>query len=151
MSRPLALPLLAAALALAGCRGEGERAPAPPADSTLAGRLAAPAGAGSVRLVRVLSPPGPHAFAPAEVRLRPGDVLRFVHTGHLAESIAFDDSVASPAGSAWLRARRLTDATLLTHPGQILDVSFAGAPPGRYPFRSLAHAAPGTHGVAVVE
>jgi len=126
------------ALLLAAC-GKGGDAPA------------AEGGAGEVHLVRMVAQGDRYAFDPAEVRVRPGDRVRFVLVGNQPESIVFD-TAGTPAGvAAFLRERDLLRGVLLTRPGQEYEASFGDAPPGRYPFFSIPHAPHGMRGAVVVE
>lgn len=145
--------LLIGLLCLAPLLGCGEPEPAPPAapaDSLLS-RIARPVEDGRAVLVRMTAEGDRYAFVPAEVTVRPGDVVRFVLTGPQPESVAFDSAGASPEAAAWVRERGLARGPLLTRPGQVYEASFRDAPPGRYTFFSVPHASFGMRGAVVVE
>ena len=151
MRRPSALALAALALLLAAACAEPEEAPPATPTDTLLSRIAAPVEEGRAVLVRMIAEGDRYAFDPAEVTVRPGDVVRFVLTGSQPESVAFDTTGLSPAGVEFLRGRGLLRGTLLTRPGQVYEASFRDAPPGRYLFFSVPHAASGMRGAVVVE
>lgn len=148
MSRVVCWALL---FVLAGC-GRGD----PPADADRqtpgAGALSAPApGDGAVHIVRLVARGDQYGFEPEEVRIREGEVVRFVQTGYQAESVAFDLE-AAPAGSMEVLAGHdVLHGPLLTEPGVFFDVVFDGAPPGTYPFFSVANRDRGMQGRVVVE
>lgn len=127
-----------------------ETAAGAPADTGVLARLRRPVPGGAVHLVRIAAAGDRLAFEPAQLRIRPADVVRFVLAAPGPESIAFDTAGAPPAVRAYLDARQLGRGPLLIQPGQVYDVSFAEAPAGRYPFRSVAHAEQGMRGVVVV-
>lgn len=138
-----------ALLLLAAC-AEPEEAPPAAATDTLLSRIAAPVEAGRAVLVRMTAEGDRYAFEPAEVRVSPGDVVRFVLAGSQPESVAFDTAGLPPEGVAFLRDRALLRGPLLTRAGQVHDASFRDAPPGRYPFFSVPHGSSGMRGAVVV-
>lgn len=146
-----ALRAAAALLALGACGEAGETPPAAAPGDTLLSRIAAPVEAGRAALVRMTAEGGGYAFEPAEVRVRPGDVVRFVLAGTQPESVAFDTAGLPPPAAEFLRAHGLLRGPLLTRAGQVYDASFRDAPPGRYLFFSVPHAAFGMRGAVVVE
>jgi plastocyanin len=152
--RPWLLPLLLATALGQGCRDAppaAEPAAGAPADTGILARLRRPAPDGAVHLVRVTAGRDRFAFEPDQLRVRPGDVVRFVLTAPGPESIAFDTAGVPPAARAYLDARGLERGPLLIHPGQVYDVPFTDAPAGRYPFRSVPHAEQGMRGVVIVQ
>lgn len=148
-----AAALLAGLLSLAPLPGCNDPEPSPPAEpsDTLLARIARPVEEGRAVLVRMTAEGDRYAFSPAEVTVRPGDVVRFVLTGPQPESVAFDTANSSPEAAAWLRSRGLVRGPLLTRPGQVYEASFRDAPPGRYTFFSVPHASFGMRGAVVVE
>jgi plastocyanin len=148
--RWLALWLL---LGLVGCgredaAREGNREPA--GAGTVA--LTAPApDRGAVHIVRLVARGDHFAFEPAEVTVRAGDVVRFVQTGHLPESVAFDPAAAPEGGAAVLEGQSALQGPLLTEPGVFFDVSFGDAPAGEYRFFSVPHRELGMQGRIVVQ
>lgn len=131
-------------LSLPGCGEDGTETAAPLAEEQ------APGG-GVVHIVRLTAGGARPAFEPAEVTLRPGDLLRFVQTARLPESVAFDTSGVPPGGAELLAEQGALSSSVLLEPGAMHDVSFEGAPAGRYPFFSLPHAALGMEGVVTVQ
>lgn len=111
---------------------------------------APPRGAGAVHVVRLTARGDRYAFEPSEIRIRPGDVVRFVHTDHQPESVAFDLGRAPEGGAELLRAQGAAGAPLLTDPGAFFDVHFRDAPEGTYPFFSIPHGEFGMRGAVVV-
>jgi len=94
---------------------------------------------------------GEPAFEPAEVRVRRGDVVRFVLAAPRPESVAFDTAGLPAAAADFVRRSGLLHGPLLTRVGDVYDVSFRDAPPGRYLFLSVPHAGRGMRGAVVVE
>ncbi len=140
-----------ALLALGAC-GEADEPPRQvvPADPVLS-RIAAPVERGTVTLVRMSAEGDGYAFEPADVSVRPGDVVRFVLSGSQPESVAFDTTGLPAPAVDFLRRQGLVRGPLLTRPGQVYDASFHDAPPGRYLFFSVPHASFGMRGAVVVE
>jgi plastocyanin len=85
------------------------------------------------------------------VRWHAVPLLLALLAGAQPESIAFDTAAVAPDGVEFVLARRLQRGPLLTRPGQLYEISFRDAPPGRYPFRSVPHGSLGMRGVVVVE
>lgn len=80
---------------------------------------------------------------PDTVRIRVGDVVRFTAADSRMHAIAFERTRIAPAGVAFLeRTGQLRSPPLLTD-GASWVVSFAGAPPGAYPFTDTSWGAPG--------
>ena len=126
-------------------------APAPPsARGEAAGleAITAPA-AGEVHLVRIVQPTGSTSFEPAGLTIRAGEVIRFVMGGSRPVAVVFGADASHPAASQYIRERDFHRGVLLTDPGQLHDVHFEGAPPGRYPFASQPAGAAGV--VEVIE
>ena len=101
--------------------------------------------------IRIVSHPGAYAFAPARVRISEGETVRFVLEGPRPESVAFDTTRTDSAATAYVRERQLHHGPLLTQPGQSFEISFAGAPPGTYPFHSVSQPDARVRGEVVVE
>lgn len=139
---------------LSGC-GEAEPpAAATPEDSTggaAVAEITRPVRGGEFHLVRVGALGGRPAFDPAEIRIRRGDVVRFVMTGALPESVAFDTVGLPPDLAGFVRERNLASGVLLLSPGQVYEVRFSGAPEGRYPFYSVPRAQEGMRGAVFVD
>lgn len=104
----------------------------------------------TVHSVQMISGRQRYAFEPAELRVHPGDTVRFVLVGPAPESVAFDTAGLAPEARDFLLARSLLTGPLLVSPGQRYDVAFAGAPPGRYPFHSIPHVRAGMRGTVLV-
>jgi plastocyanin len=113
-------------------------------------RITRPVDGGAVHLVRIVQGAGHYAFDPADLSIRPGDVVRFIMGGSQPESIVFDPVEATPEAGAYVRAHALHRGVLMTDAGQVYDVPFPDAPAGRYPFRSLPHAEQGMRGTVTV-
>jgi plastocyanin len=152
--RPIRYPFLRCTLvllcALAACGEQGEKGAAAvpePADTSLLARLDSGEG---VHLVRLVARGAEYAFEPREIRARPGDIVRFVHTGYQPESVAFDPEETPPGGDEFLHQAEIVRGPLLTRPGQVYDISLEGAVPGRYGFYSVPHEAYGMRGVLIV-
>ncbi len=140
-------------LALTGCDSEPVPViPAEPLESPqILERIARPVEGARVHLVRLVQRGDQYAFDPAVIHASAGDVVRFVMAGTQPESVAFDPTNASPEAADFIRARFLHHGVLLTDSGQAYDVSFADAPPGRYPFVSVPHAIHGMVGEVLIE
>ena len=124
----------AAFLLIAGCGDDSPPPPGPEGDPVVGlQQITAPA-AGEVHLVSVVQRGGSFGFEPSEVTVQPGEVVRFVMGGSLPVSIVFDADATDFEAATYLRDQGLHLGVLLTDPGQVHDVSFEGAPAGRYPF-----------------
>jgi plastocyanin len=121
------------------------------AEASSAALAAPPPARGDLHLVRLVARVDSYAFEPDEVRIRPGDVVRFVNTGYQPESVAFDAGEATPEVGEFLQLHGLVAGPLLTGPGAFFDVSFENAPPGVYPVSSVPHRAHGMRGRVIVE
>jgi plastocyanin len=151
--RPAAIRmlLLALTLGLTGTACERESAAEDPAgDPPLLDRLtSAPRGV-DLHLVRIGGQGDAYAFEPSELVVRRGDLVRFVMVSSQPQSVSFELTELSPEAQAFVRENELLHGELLTSSGEVYDVSFQDAPPGRYHFRSVVHAARGMRGVVVV-
>jgi plastocyanin len=112
--------------------------------------ISRPVSGGAVRRVRMTQRGDRYAFEPAEIRVAPGDVVRFVMVGNQPESVVFDTAGLAEPQAAYIAERGLDRGVLMTDPGSTLDVGFAEAPPGDYPFRSIPHSTAGMTGVVRV-
>jgi plastocyanin len=143
------LAALLAVLSLGGC----DRAGGPleeASDTELVDRLTtAPRGV-NVHLVRMVHRGDAYTFEPDEIEVRSGDLVRFVMDSPQPESVAFGMDGLSPEAAEFVRQHDLASGVLLTSAGEVYDVSFRDAPPGRYPFRSIVHAERGMTGAVVV-
>lgn len=104
-------------------------------------------GEGTVHRVTLVARLDEYSFVPAEVVVREGEVVRFVHTGHRPESVAFVRASLPVGGEAFLGEQGALDGPLLTAPGDSFEVSFRGAPAGDYAFVSVPHRERGMRGV----
>ncbi|CAN5637981.1 hypothetical protein BH23GEM6_BH23GEM6_14420 [soil metagenome] len=104
-----------------------------------------------VHLVRLVVRGETYAFEPSEIHISAGDLVRFVLGSSQPQSVAFGVSDVSPEAEQFVREQDLSHGELLTSPGEMYDVSFQNAPPGRYPFHSIVHAERGMRGVVVVD
>jgi plastocyanin len=138
---------LVAVLTVVGCSGDPGASGG--AGDGLAARTEAPRGA-AVRIISIVQHDRRNRFDPVEVTVSPGDAVRFVLTGGRPESVVFDDAAVTPEVAAFIREHSMNLGVLMIEPGQSHEVSFEGAPPGRYPFRSIPHAEEGMAGVVIV-
>lgn len=145
LRRPLGVVVLPLALTtLVGCGGDREDG------AGLAGGERRGDRAATAHPVRVVAGRGGYAFEPEELRVRPGDTVRFLLVGPEPGSVAFD-TVGLPAPQRdYLVSRSLVAGPLLVAPGQAYEVPLDGAPAGVYPFHSVAHARAGMRGEVVV-
>ncbi len=88
-------------------------------------QLGAASGEGTVHLVRVGQEGVRYRFAPAELTIRQGDILRFVQTGRQPETIVWD---AAPGAVPGLEQAQ---SPVLVDPGDVWEVNFGEVPPGR--------------------
>ena len=105
-----------------------------------AGRSAPPA----VHTVRMVMDGNVAKFQPATLTIHPGDQVRFVNVSGGPHNISFDPATL-PRGGEQLLERAMADqiqplwGKLLSEPGEVYTISFAGAPAGRYPFFCTPH------------
>src|SRR2546425_987004 len=90
------------------------------------------------------------AFEPATLTIKAGSVVRFINVSGGPHDIAFyTDSVPKGAVDALKKGMANTMGDLvgpfLTQPNEHYDVSFAGAPAGKYRGYCLPHVALGMH------
>lgn len=107
-------------------------------------QLGTASGEGTVHLVRVGQEGVRYRFAPAELTIRQGDILRFVQTGRQPETIVWD---AAPGAVPGLEQAQ---SPVLVDPGDVWEVNFGEVPPGRYGFYSLPHRSFGMEGAVIV-
>lgn len=145
------------ALVLAACGG-GEKAPA--ADTTAAAAPAAEAPAapatGTTHEVQMVLEGSTYKYVPAELTVKAGDKVVFKNVSGGPHNVQFvADSI--PAGAAAVLDAAMADkmgpvaGPLLAEPNAVYEVSFAGAPAGKYPYFCLPHQAMGMKGVITVE
>jgi plastocyanin len=149
---PLAAALLAALVVAGACDRPGTPAlGGADADTSLYGRLTETSRGVSVHLVRMVVRGDTAAFEPTEVTAARGDLVRFVMVSSQPETVAFDLEGVEPEVAAYVREHELHHGELLTAAGEVYDVSFRDAPPGRYPFRSVPHLDRGMRGVVLIQ
>lgn len=145
------------ALVLAACGG-GEKAPA--ADTTAMAAPAAEAPAapatGTTHEVQMVLEGSSYKYVPAELTVKAGDKVVFKNVSGGPHNVQFvADSI--PAGAAAVLDAAMADkmgpvaGPLLAEPNAVYEVSFAGAPAGKYPYFCLPHQAMGMKGVITVE
>lgn len=144
------LVALCAVLAVSACGDEPLAGGASGADTTFLGRLTDSPDGSRVHLVRMVASGDSASFTPAELTVQEGDLVRFVMGSSKPESVTFEVDGLAPDAVEFVRTQGLRTGELLTGSGQVYDVSFRGAPPGRYPFRSLPHGDRGMRGVVIV-
>ena len=130
-----------AALALAACGGKGGEKPA---DQAAPAAPAAPAATGTSHEVGMEFDGKTARFAPAELTIKSGDVVKFVTKSGPPHNVAFySDSI--PAGAADVLNKAMTETMgPLTGPmkigmGDSYEISFAGAPTGEYKYFCTPH------------
>lgn len=146
--RRLRTATLLAALPLAAACGspsaEGASAAAGGEPALPLAQLGTASGEGAVHLVRVEQEGARYRFAPAELTIRQGDILRFVQTGRQPETIVWD------AAHGAIPSLEQAQSPLLVEPGDVWEVNFREVPPGRYHFHSLPHRSFGMEGAVIV-
>lgn len=98
---------------------------------------------------------GTARFEPAELKVRPGDRIRFVVVSGGPHNVAFDPAAVPDAAEARLAAGMPGPISplagpLLTAPGESYTVSTAGLPAGVYPFFCMPHVTMGMKGKITV-
>jgi plastocyanin len=88
------------------------------------------------------------AIAPAGLRVRPGDAVRFVTDDHRTHAIGFDVDRLDPDVREYLDRTNQLRGPPLVHQGGAWVVVLEDAPPGRYPFLCRTH---GVRGVLLVD
>ena len=135
------------ALGLMACGGKGEEKPAEPA---------AAAATGATHEVDMHFDGKVANFAPAELTIKSGDVVKFVIKSGPPHNVAFHaDSI--PAGAADVLNKAMAETMApLTGPMKIgideaYEISFAGAPAGEYKYFCTPHVPFGMHGKITVQ
>lgn len=133
---------LLTALALTGCEavGGGATIQLDTAEVNLGGGSA-------VHEIVIAGEAATDSIAPARVRARPGDALRFTTDDHRTHAMAFEADRLDPAIHAYLDATNQLRGPPLVNRGAAWVVLLEDAPAGRYPFLCRAHNA---RGVVVV-
>ncbi len=73
------------------------------------------------------------------VRTRPGDAVRFTAGDNLTHAVVFEADALTAAGRSFLEETSQLRGAPLVETGATWVVLLEGAPPGRYPFRCVAH------------
>jgi plastocyanin len=149
------------ALVLAACGGEkkADEAPATTGADTAAaatgGEAAAPAATGATHEVQMTMTDGKYVFTPAELTVKPGDVVRYVNGQGGPHNVSFwQDSIPSGAASAVKISEEMGPLTsvMLVEQGKTIDVTIAsGAPAGEYKYYCQPHLAMGMVGKLTVQ
>lgn len=135
---------------IAGCADGSTSETVIDTPSELLNRIGAPVEGGGIHFVRLVQRGDFYAFDPATLVIGESKVIRFVLTADQPESVAFDPESATAEAAEFIRANGLDLGVLLVDAGQVYDVSFSGAPPGRYPFYSIPHRGHGMAGMIIV-
>lgn len=95
-------------------------------------------------------------FEPAALVIRAGDRVRFVNVSGGPHNVSFDpaqvpDDVERVLAAAMPDQIQPLWGALVTEPGAVYTVSFAGVKPGRYEFFCMPHVAMGMKGTLTVQ
>lgn len=141
------------ALMLAACGGGDQQADT---QTTTADSAAAPAATGTTHEVEMTMVGTDYRFVPAEFTVKPGDVVRFTNVKGAPHNVMFfADSI--PSGAAAALNAGMPDqvapltSQMLVQLGEVITVSFAGAPTGEYAFTCQPHQAMGMNGKITVQ
>ena len=149
------------AIVLAACGGEKKAedqstTTATPEQPAAAPAAAPAAGGGGTHDVNMVLDGSTYKFDPAELTIKPGDVVNFHNKSGGPHNVSFwADSI--PKGAADVLKGSMPDqmapleGPLLTEQDAIYKVSFTGAPTGDYKFYCLPHLALGMHGKITVQ
>lgn len=150
-----AITAVVCTLALVACGGKdkpADQAAAPAAEPA----AAAPAATGASHEVDMEFDGKTAHFAPAELTIKSGDVIKFVVKSGPPHNVGFyADSI--PAGAADVLNKNMTETMApLTGPmkvgvGETYEVSFAGAPAGTYRYFCTPHIPFGMHATVTVQ
>lgn len=142
------------AMGLMACGGKGEEKPAEPAAAPAA--APAPVATGATHEVDMTFDGKVAAFAPAELTIKTGDVVKFVVKSGPPHNVSFyADSI--PAGAADVLNKAMADQMApLTGPMKVgleeaYEISFAGAPAGEYKYFCTPHIPFGMHAKITVQ
>lgn len=83
-------------------------------------------------------------LVPATSSVRTGDLLRFISSDAGGHAIAFDGDAMSSEARAFLDRTGQMRSPPFSGGGSTWLVTFAGAPPGSYPYRCPTHGVQGT-------
>lgn len=143
------------ALVLGACAGEKAGDQAATTDTAPAAAAPAPA-TGATHDVEMTRVDGQPRFVPSEISVKAGDVVRFHNKqGGPHNVMFFADSI--PAGAAAALDAGMPDkmssltSQMAVEQDQVITVSFAGAPVGRYHFTCQPHQAMGMNGNITVQ
>jgi plastocyanin len=138
-------------LAAAACGGQGGEQSA---DQTQ--QQATPGAAGPVVEVQMTGTPDKPVFAPLTLTVASGTTVKFINAAAGPHNVMFPaDSVPAGAATVLTAAMKNTmgplNGPMLTQPNEAYEVSFAGAPAGRYVVHCLPHMALGMRMVITVQ
>jgi plastocyanin len=170
--RFLGFVVVSSAIAVGACGGGGEKAATdtaataaatPKADSamTAAPATAAPAGTaapitGQTVEVKMVGDDKGYRFEPADIKIKPGDGVKFVMISGGPHNVAFDPATI-PADVKPQLSANMPDqqgelsSPLEVNPNQTYTISFANIKPGTYPFHCTPHLAMGMKGTITVQ
>ena len=98
--------------------------------------------------IEVRAPGGRGSFAPSEVEVSVGDVVRFATADGQPHAIVFEPDSAARAQTAFLQQSNQLRSPPLLGPGARWIVSLESAPTGTLPFRCLNH---GERGILMID
>ena len=158
------LALLTAVVGLGACGG-GEKTPS--ADTTAAapsvtptpapgGLAKAPATGKTVAVKMVQAPSGAMEFQPKDITISQGDAVEWTTLSGPPHNIVFAPEEIPAAARPQLQANMDNptpelNSPLLLNIGDKFTLSFAGVPPGTYPYHCTPHLATGMSGTITVK
>src|SRR4051812_13853692 len=168
--RFLGFVVASSAIALGACSGGGDKkadtspAATPVAADTTAKTASTPAtptGAmapitGQTVEVKMVGDDKGYRFEPADIKVKPGDGIKFVMVTGGPHNVAFDPATIPADVKPQLSANMPNQqgelsSPLLTNPNEAYTISFANIKPGQYPFHCTPHLAMGMKGTVTVQ
>lgn len=116
-------------------------------------------GSGTTHTVEMLlTPEGSYVYRPAQLTIKVGDTVRWVMVSGAPHNVAFwEDSIPQDAREALVGAMPAQgklgplSSALLTQADQVVEITFAGMPAGRYAYFCTPHLPLGMIGALTVE
>ncbi|HEY6219883.1 MAG TPA: plastocyanin/azurin family copper-binding protein [Gemmatimonadaceae bacterium] len=159
--------LLASAAVLGACGGGGDKgatktdtatASAPtqnPAPGAAASGVAKKPATGKTVEVKMIGDGTTYKFEPANITIKSGDNVKFIMVSGGPHNASFDPDSVPAAAKAQLSANMENQMAelqgpLLSNPGDVYEISFAGIPAGKYPFHCTPHLAMNMKGTITV-
>lgn len=130
-------------------------AAAPAASGTTAATTGAPI-TGTIHEVKMIGDERGYRYEPADFTIKVGDGVKFIMVSGAPHNVGFDPATLPEGAADKLSANMPNQMSPLQSqffmtPDESYTISFAGLPPGKYPYHCMPHLAMNMKGVITVE